>query len=69
MKLGFMSAFVKASANALLELPAVNGVIDGAQRSAVQWQHRLGPYMPMHLPFVVMDSEFGPLHVLLGQCW
>lgn len=29
VKLGFMSAFVKAAANALLEIPAVNGVIDG----------------------------------------
>ena len=29
MKLGFMSAFVKASAYALQELPAVNGAIDG----------------------------------------
>ena len=29
MKLGFMSAFVKASADALLKVPAVNGVIDG----------------------------------------
>lgn len=29
VKLGFMSAFVKASAEALLAIPAVNGVIDG----------------------------------------
>ncbi len=29
MKLGFMSAFVKASAAALQSVPAVNGVIDG----------------------------------------
>ncbi len=29
MKLGFMSTFVKASAEALLAIPAVNGVIDG----------------------------------------
>ncbi len=29
VKLGFMSAFVKASADALLKVPAVNGVIDG----------------------------------------
>ncbi len=29
MKLGFMSAFVKASADALLKVPAVNAVIDG----------------------------------------
>jgi len=29
VKLGFMSAFVKASAYALQEVPAVNGVIDG----------------------------------------
>ena len=29
MKLGFMSAFVKASADALQAVPAVNGVIDG----------------------------------------
>ncbi len=31
VKLGFMSAFVKASADALLKVPAVNGVIDGAE--------------------------------------
>lgn len=29
VKLGFMSAFVKASADALLKVPAVNGCIDG----------------------------------------
>lgn len=29
VKLGFMSAFIKASATALEEIPAVNGVIDG----------------------------------------
>mmetsp|Transcript_23931 Transcript_23931/g.59878 ORF Transcript_23931/g.59878 Transcript_23931/m.59878 type:complete len:476 (-) Transcript_23931:1834-3261(-) len=29
VKLGFMSAFLKASATALMEIPAVNGVIDG----------------------------------------
>jgi 2-oxoacid dehydrogenases acyltransferase (catalytic domain) len=29
VKLGFMSAFVKAAAAALKEVPAVNGVIDG----------------------------------------
>ncbi len=29
VKLGFMSAFVKAAADALREVPAVNGVIDG----------------------------------------
>lgn len=29
VKLGFMSAFVKASADALLKVPAVNAVIDG----------------------------------------
>eukprot|EP00879_Flechtneria_rotunda_P007677 GHRR01008050.1.p1 GENE.GHRR01008050.1~~GHRR01008050.1.p1 ORF type:complete len:443 (+),score=198.63 GHRR01008050.1:503-1831(+) len=29
VKLGFMSAFVKAAASALIEVPAVNGVIDG----------------------------------------
>ncbi|KDD74747.1 2-oxoacid dehydrogenases acyltransferase [Helicosporidium sp. ATCC 50920] len=29
VKLGFMSAFVKAAANALKAVPAVNGVIDG----------------------------------------
>lgn len=29
LKLGFMSAFVKAAAYALQEVPAVNGVIDG----------------------------------------
>lgn len=29
VKLGFMSAFVKASADALRAVPAVNGVIDG----------------------------------------
>lgn len=29
VKLGFMSAFVKAAANALMFVPAVNGVIDG----------------------------------------
>lgn len=29
VKLGFMSVFVKASAHALQEVPAVNGVIDG----------------------------------------
>eukprot|EP01006_Ploeotia_vitrea_P039379 TRINITY_DN66337_c8_g8_i1.p1 TRINITY_DN66337_c8_g8~~TRINITY_DN66337_c8_g8_i1.p1 ORF type:complete len:412 (+),score=51.13 TRINITY_DN66337_c8_g8_i1:77-1312(+) len=29
VKLGFMSAFVKASATALMEIPAVNGSIDG----------------------------------------
>jgi 2-oxoglutarate dehydrogenase E2 component (dihydrolipoamide succinyltransferase) len=29
VKLGFMSAFVKAAANALMVVPAVNGVIDG----------------------------------------
>lgn len=29
VKLGFMSAFVKAAANALQLVPAVNGVIDG----------------------------------------
>jgi len=29
VKLGFMSAFVKASAEALMAIPAVNGVIDG----------------------------------------
>ena len=31
VKLGFMSAFVKASADALLKVPAVNGVIDGSE--------------------------------------
>mgnify|MGYP003619079872 CR=1 FL=1 len=31
VKLGFMSAFVKAAASALLEVPAVNGVIDGQE--------------------------------------
>ena len=30
MKLGFMSSFVKASADALHLVPAVNAVIDGA---------------------------------------
>ena len=29
VKLGFMSAFVKASADALAQVPAANGVIDG----------------------------------------
>jgi pyruvate/2-oxoglutarate dehydrogenase complex dihydrolipoamide acyltransferase (E2) component len=29
VKLGFMSAFVKAAASALQEVPAVNAVIDG----------------------------------------
>ncbi len=29
VKLGFMSAFVKAAAQALQEIPAVNAVIDG----------------------------------------
>lgn len=29
VKLGFMSAFVKASTEALQDIPAVNGVIDG----------------------------------------
>jgi 2-oxoglutarate dehydrogenase E2 component (dihydrolipoamide succinyltransferase) len=29
VKLGFMSAFVKAAADALVKVPAVNGVIDG----------------------------------------
>jgi 2-oxoglutarate dehydrogenase E2 component (dihydrolipoamide succinyltransferase) len=29
VKLGFMSAFVKAAAAALIEVPAVNAVIDG----------------------------------------
>jgi len=31
MKLGFMSAFVKASACALVDNPVVNGVIDGSE--------------------------------------
>lgn len=31
VKLGFMSAFVKAAASALQEVPAVNGVIDGQE--------------------------------------
>jgi 2-oxoglutarate dehydrogenase E2 component (dihydrolipoamide succinyltransferase) len=30
VKLGFMSAFVKAAASALQEVPAVNAVIDGS---------------------------------------
>jgi 2-oxoglutarate dehydrogenase E2 component (dihydrolipoamide succinyltransferase) len=29
VKLGFMGAFIKASANALLEVPAVNARIEG----------------------------------------
>lgn len=31
VKLGFMSAFVKAAASALMEVPAVNAVIDGSE--------------------------------------
>lgn len=31
VKLGFMSAFVKAAASALVEVPAVNAVIDGQE--------------------------------------
>lgn len=31
VKLGFMSAFVKAAASALQEVPAVNAVIDGQE--------------------------------------
>lgn len=35
VKLGFMSAFVKASAAALKEIPAVNAVYDGANREVI----------------------------------
>jgi 2-oxoglutarate dehydrogenase E2 component (dihydrolipoamide succinyltransferase) len=35
VKLGFMSAFVKASAAALKEIPAVNAVYDGANREII----------------------------------
>jgi 2-oxoglutarate dehydrogenase E2 component (dihydrolipoamide succinyltransferase) len=35
VKLGFMSAFIKASASALKELPAVNAVYDGANKEII----------------------------------
>lgn len=54
VKLGFMSAFVKAAASALIEVPAVNAVIDGNEIVYRWGSVMLLCYVMLHVVLYVM---------------
>ena len=68
VKLGFMSAFVKAAADALREVPAVNGVIDGDEIIYRQAGRREGPGCIQRLQLFALSAahcfvEKGGVHI------
>ena len=72
VKLGFMSAFIKASALALTEIPAVNAVIDGGDivyRNYVDVSVAVASPRGLVVPVVrdVQDKDFAGIEGTLGE--